>query len=126
MVITDLGKLLGHGDFGVPYKIDGDFDYSSIDAVDSLSQDFSISDCTLTVKASERETLYEKLADLMRDKNAVYAVCGTVNAYDGATIPMILTLDAFRRNEAPRVLYSRFFIGEKTSICVFKLTEKKI
>ena len=125
VVITDLGKLLGHGDFGVPYKIDGDFDYSSIDAVDSLSQDFSISDCTLTVKASERETLYEKLADLMRDKNAVYAVCGTVNAYDGATIPMILTLDAFRRNEAPRVLYSRFFIGEKTSICVFKLTEKK-
>ena len=61
----------------------------------------------------------------MSDKSAVYAVCGTVNVYDGAAIPMILTLDAFRRNEELRVLYSRFFSGEKTSICVFRLTEKK-
>ena len=72
------------------------------------------------------ETLYEKLADLMSDKNAVYTICGTVNVYDGAAIPMILTLDAFRQNEAPRVLYSRFFSGEKTSICIFRLSEKKI
>ncbi len=126
VVIPNLGELFAIGDFGVAYKIDADFDYTSIDAIESLSQDLSISDCMLTVKASEHQTLYEKLADHMSDKNAVYAVCGTVNVYDFATIPMILTLDAFRRNEEPRVLYSRFFSGEKTSICVFKLTEKNI
>lgn len=126
VVIPNLGELFAHGDFGVPYKIDGEFNYASIDDIEQLSQDLSISDCTLTVKSSKSETLYEKLADLMGDKSAVYAVCGTVNVYDGAAIPMILTLDAFRRNEGPRVLYSRFFSGEKTSICVFRLTEKKI
>ncbi len=126
VVIPNLGEIIAIGDFGVPYKFDAEFDYTSIDSIETFSHDFSISDCTLTVKSSDFHTFYEKLVDLMSDKNAVYAVCGTVNVYDGATIPMILTLDAFRRTEKPRVLYSRFFSGERTSICVFRLSEKKI
>ena len=126
IVIGNLGKLFALGDFGVPYRIEESSDTSAIDSTESISYDFSISDCSLTVRASDNNTIYEKLCDLMSDKSAVYAVCGTVNVYDGATIPMILALDAFRRNEKPRVLYSRFFSGEKASICIFKLTEKKI
>ena len=126
VTIPNLEHLYAQGEFGVCYKINGQNDASAIDYIEEITHDFAISDCTLTVRPSECETLYEKLADLMSDKSAVYAVCGTVNVYDGAAIPMILTLDAFRRNEEPRVLYSRFFSGEKTSICVFRLTEKKI
>ena len=126
VVIRNLGEIYGHGEFGVSYKIDTKLDSSEIDRIEQISHDFSISDCILTVRSSECDTLYEKLADLMRDKDAVYAICGTVSAHDGAAIPMILTLDAFRRNEESRVLYSRFFSGEKTTICVFRLSEKKI
>lgn len=129
VVIDDIGELFALGDFGVPYKIDNDDCMQRTDETienNICSHDFSITNCTLTVKDIENTTIYEKLSELMKDKNAVYAVCGTVNVYDGNTIPMILALDAFRRNEEPGILYSRFFSGEKTTITVFKLTEKKI
>ncbi len=69
--------------------------------------------------------LYEDLADAMSNKSAVYAIAGTISPHDGLFLQTVLTLDSYRRNNSPAVVYSRFFIGEKTSICVFKLNPEK-
>jgi threonylcarbamoyladenosine tRNA methylthiotransferase MtaB len=71
------------------------------------------------------EHLYEELADITEDKNAAYAIAGILDPNDPAVIPAILTLDSFRRNEAPNIVRSRFFIGEKTVLCVYKVAERK-
>ena len=128
VIFNNLSEIFDLGEFGVPYRIEQDHVDSLFENAvecDICSHDFSIANCTLTVSDIENAPFYEKLSSLMSDKSSVYAVCGTVNAYDGAALPMILALDAFRRNEEPRVLYSRFFNGEKNSITVFKLSEKK-
>ena len=69
--------------------------------------------------------LYEDLADAMSDKNATYAVAGILDPSDPAVISALITFDAFRRNEVPNIVISRFFIGDKTSICVYKIASKK-
>ncbi len=69
--------------------------------------------------------LYEDLADAMGDRSAVYAIAGTVSQHDKLFLQAVLTLDSYRRNNSPSVVYSRFFIGEKASICVFKLKPEK-
>ncbi len=79
----------------------------------------------LTVRNVGGEALYEDLADAMSESDAIYAVAGTLSPDDPALIPAILTLDSFRRNEAPNILTSRFFIGEKTVFTVIKLSAKK-
>ena len=71
------------------------------------------------------EHLYEELAETMAEKNAVYAIAGILDPGDPAVINAILTLDSFRRNESPNIAQSRFFIGEKTVLCVYKVSEKK-
>ncbi len=71
------------------------------------------------------EHLYEDLTDAMNDKNAVYAIAGVLDPKDPSIVSALLTLDAFRRNEAPNIARARFFIGEKTTVCVYKLMEKK-
>lgn len=69
--------------------------------------------------------LYEDLADAMSDKNATYAVAGILAPSDPAVISALITFDAFRRNDVPNIVISRFFIGDKTSICVYKIASKK-
>lgn len=71
------------------------------------------------------EHLYEDLADAMSDKTSAYAVAGILDPSDPAIVSAILTLDAFRRNEAPNIARARFFIGDKTAICVYKVADKK-
>ena len=126
--LSDLIDLLELSDFGVPYDIS--CERTSCNVVKSpegasFAHEFSITNAILSVAQCQSETLYEQLSELMDDGNAVYAVCGTLNPHDCEAIRMILTLDAFRRNNEPRVLYARFFDGEWTSLTVFKLTEKK-
>ncbi len=69
--------------------------------------------------------IYESLKEITKDGDAVYAVCGILNEQDSTVLPLIITIDSFRRNCAPNVIYSRFFMGESTSVYVFKLTRKK-
>ena len=69
--------------------------------------------------------IYESLADAMSDPDAEYAVCGILNEKDHSTLSMILTIDAYRRNTSASVIYSRFFMGEKTALYVFKVANKK-
>ncbi len=80
---------------------------------------------TVSEKYVGGEHLYEDLADVTEDKNAAYAVAGILDPRDPAIVSALLTLDAFRRNESPNIVRARFFIGEKTGICVYKITEKK-
>lgn len=79
----------------------------------------------LTAKKVGGDNLYEDLAAAFEDTNAVYAVGGLLDPRDPAVLPALLTLDAFRRNFSPNIMYSKFFIGEKTSICIFKLKDRK-
>ena len=80
---------------------------------------------TVTKQYVGGEHLYEDLADTMADKHAAYAIAGTLDPNDPAIVSLLLTLDSFRRNEAPNIARARFFMGEKTAVCVYKVTEKK-
>ncbi len=90
-----------------------------------LEYKLSVSNHYLSARYVGGEHLYEDIADAMEDSNAVYAITGTVSATDGSFIQSILTLDSYRRNCSPTVVYSRFFTGEKTQICVLKLKAQK-
>ncbi|MBR6578464.1 MAG: tRNA (N(6)-L-threonylcarbamoyladenosine(37)-C(2))-methylthiotransferase MtaB [Clostridia bacterium] len=79
----------------------------------------------LTERYVGGEHIYEDLAEAMAEGNAVYAIAGIIDPNDPAVISAILTLDSFRRNKAANIESARFFMGEKTSICVYRLTEKK-
>lgn len=85
----------------------------------------SLANSFLSAREVGGDDLYGDLADAMGDSRSVYAICGTIDPRDSAWMPAVLTLDAFRRNNSPNIVYSRFFFGEKTSICVIKLSEKK-
>lgn len=80
---------------------------------------------TLTAIKLGGENIYESLEESMKDPDAIYAVSGILNVNDPSVLPIIITLDSFRRNNSPRVTYSSFFIGKTTSIYVFKLSKKK-
>ena len=69
--------------------------------------------------------IYEELDAAMADRDSAYVIAGVLNKEDPAVLPLIITLDSFRRNNSPNVIYSRFFMGEKTSLYVFKLSKKK-
>jgi threonylcarbamoyladenosine tRNA methylthiotransferase MtaB len=71
------------------------------------------------------EHLYEDLADIMSDKHAAYAIAGILDPNDPAIISLIIALDSFRRNESPNIAYARFFVGNKTTICIYKIANKK-
>ncbi len=93
---------------------------------EAVSHELTISEHAMTLTDVGGEHLYEELARAMSEKDAVYAVAGIIDPADPAFIPAILTLDAFRRNAAPNIIYSRFFIGEKSSLTVIRLEDKKI
>lgn len=69
--------------------------------------------------------IYETLAETIKDDGAVYAVVGVIDINDPSALPLIVTLDSFRKNCSPNIIYSRFFIAESTSLYVFKLVKKK-
>ena len=110
----------------LPIEIEYDAD-AFVDKKESDIGAIEIADAPFTV--CERyvggEHLYEDLADTMADKNAVYAIAGIIDPDDPAIISALLTLDAFRRNEAVNIANARFFMGKKTVICVYKVAEKK-
>ena len=62
---------------------------------------------------------YASLCETTSDSCA-FALAGTL-ADDGAALPLILALDALRKNKAPKISAARFFPGEKTKIVVFRL-----
>lgn len=88
-------------------------------------KDLKYSSHQLTAIKLGGDRIYEALEEVMTDKDAVYAICGGLGKEDPSLLPLIITLDSFRRNTAPNVIYSRFFMGETTSLYVFKLTKKK-
>lgn len=90
-----------------------------------LEQKLTSSEHILTAKYVGGEHLYEDIADAMDDKDAVYAVTGSVSATDGRFIQSILALDSYRRNCSPTVVFSRFFSGDETQICILKLKAEK-
>lgn len=90
-----------------------------------LERKLTSSEHILTAKYVGGEHLYEDIADAMDDKDAVFAVTGTVSATDGRFIQSILALDSYRRNCSPTVVFSRFFNGDKTQICILKLKAEK-
>lgn len=103
-VIDDIGDVM----------FDGEQEYA-----------LALSPHNMTARKVGGEHLYEDLAETFDDSDAVYAVGGSLDPSDPAVLPALVTLDSFRRNCAPNIMYSKFFIGEKTSICVFKLKERK-
>lgn len=80
---------------------------------------------TVSKQYAGGEHLYEDLADATADKHAAYAIAGTLDPSDPAIVYLLLTLDSFRRNEAPNIVHARFFMGKKTAICVYRVAEKK-
>ena len=118
--------ILKKFELSLPIEIKYDPD-SVIEKKESGIELNELADAPFTV--SERyvggEHLYEDLADAMSDKNAVYAIAGIIDSNDPAVIAAILALDAFRRNESANIANARFFMGEKTAICVYRVTEKK-
>ena len=90
-----------------------------------LDQALTYSPYLLTAVKLGGEHIYESLEEIMKDGVAVYAICGVLNKQDSAVLPLIITLDSFRRNCSPNVIYSHFFMGETTSLYVLKLTKKK-
>ncbi|MGM9642626.1 MAG: tRNA (N(6)-L-threonylcarbamoyladenosine(37)-C(2))-methylthiotransferase MtaB [Eubacteriales bacterium] len=80
--------------------------------------------CDMTVSDVGGDALYEDIADAMRDKNAAYAVSGILSINDPALLPALLALDAYRRNEHSNIVHAHFFIGDKTSLSIIKLTQK--
>ncbi len=80
---------------------------------------------SLTVLKLGGDHVYEALEEATADRSAAYAICGVLSTDDEASLPLIITLDAFRRNCQPNVIYSRFFVKGRTSIYVFKLSKKK-
>lgn len=90
-----------------------------------LERKLATSGHILTARYVGGEHLYEDIADAMEDRDAVYAVAGTVSATDGRFIQSILALDSYRRNCSPTVVFSRFFNGDETQICILKLKAEK-
>ncbi len=117
-------KILSSFNFSLPAKLKCDIN-AVLQKKDCDIFDLSVSDHSMTVREVGGKGLYEELSDAMSDKNAVYAVTGTIDPNDNSFIPSVLTLDAYRRNNEPNVIYSRFFIGNKSRLCVIKLAEKK-
>lgn len=97
---------------------------SVLEKKSTTSFDLASFGCCLTVTEVGGDALYEDIAAAMSDKAAAYAVSGIINVHDAALLPALLTLDAYRRNEQPNIVHSRFFIGDKTSLCIIKLTQK--
>lgn len=87
--------------------------------------ELTVSDDVLTVLKLGGDCNYEALEAATADRDAVYAICGVLAVDDDSTLPMIITLDSFRRNRQPKVIYSRFFMGDRASLYVFKLSKKK-
>lgn len=118
--------LLSKFEHSLPIELEYDTDAFIGKKSDGINE-IELTDAPFTIyeRYVGGEHLYEDLADATADKNAVYAIAGILNPSDPAVISAILTLDAFRRNEEPNIAQARFFIGENTSICVYKLTEQK-
>ena len=118
--------LLKKFEISLPIEIEYD-EKSIVEKSNCEIEEILMNDAPFTVlkRYIGGEHLYEDLMDAMSDKNAAYAVAGLLDPNDPAIISALLTLDAFRRNESPNVVESRFFIGQKTGICVYKITDKK-
>ncbi|MBQ4140833.1 MAG: hypothetical protein IJD70_05805 [Clostridia bacterium] len=85
----------------------------------------SVSPHTLTARKVGGCNLYEDLSDAMKDTEATYAIIGTIDPQDGCFLSSVLTIDSFRRNNSPRIVYSRFFISNHSTITVLKLKCEK-
>lgn len=70
--------------------------------------------------------VYSTLEDILNDEGADYAIGGTLDVSGGDVLPLILSLDAYRRNNAPNLYYARFFVGDTTNIRIFKIKAKKV
>lgn len=123
-------NILEQLNFNAPLKMKCSADAVLDDSSDAMfngekEYPLAMSPYDLTAVKVGGERLYEKLADAFDDRDAVYAVGGLLNPNDPAVLPALVTLDSYRRNCAPNIMYSRFFIGDTSSICVFKLKERK-
>lgn len=91
----------------------------------TAEHELTVSDDVLTVLKLGGDCIYEALEEATADYDALYAICGVLAVDDDSTLPMIISLDSFRRNRQPKVIYSRFFMGDRASLYVFKLAKKK-
>jgi hypothetical protein len=80
---------------------------------------------TIAVSTIEGECLYEKLVSVFDGKGkSAFAVTGTLDVTDSELFNYVVTLDSMRRNLSPNIIYSRFFIGEKTELTIIELSQK--
>ncbi len=117
-------KVLKRFEFRLPADLKCD-DGAEIEKGETIERELSVSEHLITISDVGGNKLYEELSQAMGDKDAIYAVTGIIDPADPAFIPSVITLDSYRRNEMPNVVYSRFFIGQKSALTVIKLSDRK-
>ncbi len=107
----------------VPFpKFNGDGVSLDIETESIVSSAMSTSLCVSRVCGA---CLYEKLVSVFEGKSSsAFAITGTLDLSDEELISSVITLDSARRNIKPNVIYSKFFIGEKTEFTIIELSQK--